>query len=123
MARSSIQGTNTLAPEQPAGRDSASLGPGNTSDSGSDLMGIAEGDGIDPNLPTDLALSDDQRPLPLSRDALSTASDAAGTGESRSAGADGGMPDGWDIGVDQIITSDGGEPADDEDDAASRKKP
>lgn len=114
MARSSIQGTEP-APEQPAGRDTASLGPGDSSDSGSDMMGVASSEG-DPSLPTDLALGDDQRPLPLSPDTLTTASDAAGTGESRSAGADGGKPDGWDIGVDQVITPDGEEAAAEDED-------
>jgi len=110
MARSSIQGAEP-APEQPAGRDTASLGPGDSSDSGSDMMGVVSSEGDDPHLPTDLALSDEQPPPPLSPDTLTTASDAAGTGESRSAGADGGRPDGWDIGVDRIITPDGDEAA------------
>lgn len=115
MARSSILGTEP-APEQPAGRDAASLGPGDNSDSGSDMMGVTPDDGADPTVPTDLAFSDDQRPLPLTPDTLTTASDASGTGESRSASADGGRPDGWDIGVDRVITPDGGEAAAEDED-------
>lgn len=117
MPRSSIQGVDP-APAQPPGRDSASLGPGDTSDSGSDLMGIDEDDGGDPGLPTDLAFDDDQPPRTLAPDTLEANSDAVGTGERRSAGADGGKPDGWDIGTDQVFTPDGAVPADDEDEHA-----
>ncbi|MFW2357968.1 hypothetical protein [Hydrogenophaga sp.] len=42
MAKSSIQGASP-APAEPAGRDTASFGPGDNSDSGSDMMGIAGG--------------------------------------------------------------------------------
>ncbi len=101
MARSSIQGTSP-APPQPAGRDTASLGPSDTSDSGSDMMGLAaDSDGGDPNVPVDI---DEQRPALLSPEALDSSSVAAGTGESRSAGADDGKGDGWDIGVDRVFT-------------------
>ncbi len=88
MGRSSIQGTSS-APAEPAGRDTASLGPGDSSDSGSDMMGIEESEGGDPGLPADFASQDEQRPGLLSPDALASPSDASGTGESRSAGADG----------------------------------
>lgn len=115
MARSSIQGTSP-APPQPAGRDTASLGPGDSSDSGSDMMGIADDDGGDPSAPADFDTRDEQRPNLLSPDALASPSDASGTGESRSAGGDGGKRDGWDIGVDQVITPGGTDAtADDED--------
>jgi hypothetical protein len=40
----------------------------------------------------------------LPPDALTSASDATGTGESRSAGGDSGKQDGWDIGVDRVFT-------------------
>ncbi|MBA4263698.1 MAG: hypothetical protein C0453_01330 [Comamonadaceae bacterium] len=114
MSRSSIQGTNP-APAQPAGRDTASLGPGDTSDSGSDLMGLADSEGGDPDLPTDIAFRDDQPSRTLSPDTLDVSGDAVGTGESRSAGADGGRPDGWDIGADQVYTPDGTDAVDNED--------
>ena len=115
MARSSIQGTSP-APAEPAGRDTASLGPGDSSDSGSDMMGIEDDEGGDPGVPADFASHDEQRPGLLSPDALASPSDAAGTGESRSAGADGGKQDGWDIGVDHVVTLGGKDTtADDED--------
>lgn len=119
MARSSIRGTSP-APPQPAGRDTASLGPGDTSDSGSDMMGISDSDGGDPNAPADVGSRDDQSHSLLSPDGLNSPSDAAGTGESRSAGADAGKQDGWDIGVDRVFTPDGEEdaPADEDPDLA-----
>lgn len=115
MARSSIQGTSP-APAEPAGRDTASLGPGDSSDSGSDMMGIADSDGGDPGAPADFDAPDEQRPTLLSPDALASPSDAAGTGESRSAGSDAGKRDGWDIGVDRVITPGGADEASDEED-------
>lgn len=118
MARSSIRGTSP-APPPPAGRDTASLGPGDSSDSGSDMMGIADSDGGDPNAPADVGSRDDQSHSLLSSDGLSSPSDAAGTGESRSAGADAGKQDGWDIGVDQVFTPDGTDaPAEEDPDLA-----
>lgn len=114
MAHSSIQGASP-APAQPAGRDTASLGPGDSSDSGSDMMGIADSAGGDPGAPADLA-PDGQRPALLPSDALDSSTDAAGTGESRSAGGDGGKEDGWDIGTDQVITPEGTEATDEDED-------
>ncbi len=104
MAKSSIQGVSP-APAEPAGRDAASLGPGDSSDSGSDMMGIEESEGGDPGLATDVAARDDLGGASLlPPDALTSASDATGTGESRSAGGDSGKQDGWDIGVDRVFT-------------------
>ena len=114
MARSSIQGASP-APAQPAGRDTASLGPGDSSDSGSDMMGIADSAGGDPGAPADFS-PDEQRPALLSPDALDSSTDAAGTGEGRSAGGDGGKGDGWDIGTDQVITPEGTEATDEDED-------
>ncbi len=104
MARSSIQGVSP-APAEPAGRDTASLGPGDNSDSGSDMMGIEDSEGGDPGLATDVATRDELGGASLlPPDALTSASDATGTGESRSAGGDSGKQDGWDIGVDRVFT-------------------
>jgi len=64
------------APQEPAGRDNAALGPSDSSDSGSDRAG-----------------------LPDQAD-----SDAAGTGESRGVGAAGAAPEASDIGVDRVFT-------------------
>jgi hypothetical protein len=115
MARSSIQGASP-APPQPAGRDTASLGPGDSSDSGSDMMGIADSDGGDPNAPADFDTRDEQRPTLLSTDALESQSDASGTGESRSAGSDAGKRDGWDIGVDRVFSPGGADAISDDED-------
>lgn len=104
MGHSSLLGTD-LAPPEPAGRDTATLGPGDSSDTGSDLMGIDESDQSDPGVPVDVALRDDQPHSLLSEDALGgSASDAAGTGERRAAGSDGGLREAADIGVDRIFT-------------------
>ncbi|MDR7268640.1 hypothetical protein J2X20_001269 [Pelomonas saccharophila] len=92
MARSSLLGIDPAATE-PAGRDKASLGPGDSSDSGSDVSGL-EGadDGADPGLPVDVALRDDQAaPLPLGESLPSS------EGET-------GVRDGADIGVDRVFT-------------------
>ena len=92
MARSSLLGIDSAAAE-PAGRDKASLGPGDSSDSGSDVSGLdGDDDGADPGLPVDVALRDDQMaPLPLGE------SLASSEGET-------GVRDGADIGVDRVFT-------------------
>lgn len=91
MGRSSLLGIDPAAPE-PAGRDKASLGPSDSSDSGSDVTGLEGDDDADPGLPVDVALRDDQvAPLPL--------------GESLPASeGDIGVRDGADIGVDRVFT-------------------
>lgn len=115
MPRSSIQGSSP-APSQPAGRDTASLGPGDSSDSGSDMMGIADHRGGDPGVPADVASSPDSpNPTLLPSDALASSTDAAGTGETRSASDDGGKGDGWDVGTDRVFTPGGGDVGADED--------
>jgi hypothetical protein len=87
MGHSSLLGTEHAAPE-PAGRDTAALGPGDSSDSGSDMMGIDDGEQSDPGAPADVALRDDMRHPLLSPDIL----DAVGQHE------------GADIGVDHVFT-------------------
>lgn len=103
MGHSSLLGTETAATE-PAGRDTATLGPSDSSDSGSDLAGLGARSGGDPAAPVDVALrADSENPL-LSPDALAAAgSDAAGTGERRGVD-DGGAREAADIGVDRIVT-------------------
>lgn len=76
MARSPLIDTD-FTPTEPAGRDSASLGPSDSSDSGSDLAGIAPDDG--------------------------TASDTGGTGERRGAAGDANLAEAADIGVDRVF--------------------
>lgn len=99
MARSSLMGVDP-APREAPGRDTASLGPGDSSDSGSDLAGL-DLDDADPGMPVDVALRDDQAvPLPLGESLALTEGDT-------------GVRDGADIGVDRVFTP--GEPEDDGD--------
>lgn len=101
MAHSPLLGTDR-APPAPAGRDTETLGPSDSSDSGSDVAGLDDEPGGDPNEPLDRALDPD-RERPAGRDVeAADATDAAGTGERRSAGMDPGR-DGQDIGVDRVI--------------------
>lgn len=100
MARSSLLGIEP-SPTEPEGRDKASLGPSDSSDSGSDVMGLdGDDDDADPSLPVDVALRDDQAaPLPL--------------GESLPASEGGtGVRDGADIGVDRVFSVDALDDAD-----------
>lgn len=107
MGHSSLLGTDLAAPE-PAGRDTATLGPGDSSDTGSDLAGVADSDQSDPGVPVDVALRDDMPHTLLAGDALGGyASDAAGTGERRAAGSDAGLREAADIGFDRVFTPGG----------------
>ena len=119
MAHSSLIGTETTARE-PAGRDNAALGPGDSSDSGSDVAGT-DGtlDDGDPGLPVDIAMRDDAPHSLLALDMLTgNSSDSAGTGERRSAASDAG-PEAADIGFDRIDTPGAeGMSADDADEVA-----
>ncbi|MCK7497747.1 MAG: hypothetical protein MZW92_48530 [Comamonadaceae bacterium] len=104
MGQSSLLGIERAAAE-PAGRDTASLGPSDSSDTGSDVAGIDDLDDLDPGQPLDAALDEDlERPM-MPGETLHAAggSDASGTGERRSAGNDPGRSDGADISVDRII--------------------
>lgn len=76
MARHPLIDTEYAATE-PAGRDSASLGPSDSSDTGSDVANVAPDDG--------------------------SASDSGGTGERRGAADDAHVEDAADIGVDRVI--------------------
>ena len=94
MGHSSLVGID-IAPLQAAGRDSDALGPSDSSDSGSDLSGSDELDTGDPGQPVDVALE--------RGDLLAGGgSDAGGTGERRSAAADGGR-DAGDISIDRVF--------------------
>ena len=87
-----------------SGRTDARLGPSDSSDSASDLAGLDGMDDDDPNVPVDVALREDGRRSLSSAEALSgAASDSAGTGESRSAGADAGI-EAADVDVDRVFT-------------------
>ena len=101
MGHSSLVGIDH-APPEPAGRDTAALGPSDSSDSGSDMAGLDQDDG-DPGQPVDVAMNLDARQPLQSGDTLSGAgSDSSGTGERRSAAADSGR-EGADISVDRIF--------------------
>ena len=125
MGHSSLLGIDTAA-AAPAGRTNVTLGPSDSSDSGSDVAGLAadeeDDDNEDLNTPVDVALRADGMRNLMPSDAMSgAASDAAGTGESRSAGADAGN-EAADIGVDRVFTpgsetDDAGEVADEDEDA------
>jgi hypothetical protein len=103
MGQNSLLGVRKAATEA-KGRDNAALGPGDSSDSGSDMAGVAGAPGTDPFAPVDVALRGDaQHPLQARGASDGADTDAAGTGERRSAGNDGGARDGSDISVDRVI--------------------
>jgi hypothetical protein len=116
MAQSSLLGGERALRES-KGRDTAALGPSDSSDSGSDLAGLEDPETTDPALPVDAALSEDSPHGLLGSESLSgSASDAAGTGERRSAGSDAGTQEARDIGVDRVfVPVEAADPSDDED--------
>jgi hypothetical protein len=93
MARSSILG-GERAPQQARGRSAETLGPGDTSDSGSDIQGATR-------LKTDTEEGQLGGAMPIDTD---SDSDSMGTGERASAIPDGAR-DGADIGPDRIARS------------------
>lgn len=112
MGTSPLVGTDR-SPTTPAGRDHTTLGPSDSSDSGSDVAGAASAGTGDPGLPVDKVLGDDAAlPLPVSPEGDS---DSGGAGERRSAAGDGGARDGADIGADHVVDASGGESPLDED--------
>lgn len=116
MAHSSLLGGDEV-PVVPPGHDIGSLGPSDSSDSGSDLAGIAAHDEGDPGMPVDVATRDESpHPATVSETVRpGTDSDAGGTGERRSAGGDAGVHEATDIGPDEIVPRpDTGVPVDDD---------
>jgi hypothetical protein len=102
MGHSSILGGDAI-PEQAAGFDQASLGPSDTSDSGSDVAGLADQTAGD-----EMPLNDG--PLDLDRTATTRApasagsdSDSTGTGERMGAESDTGISEAADISPDRIV--------------------
>ena len=93
MARSSILG-GERAPQQAKGRSAETLGPGDTSDSGSDIQGATR-------LRTDAEEGQLGGATPIDTD---SDSDSMGTGERSSAVPDGAR-DGADIAPDRIARS------------------
>lgn len=113
MRHSSLVGIDP-APLEAPGRGTGALGPSDSSDSGSDMAGIDELDDGDPGQPVDVAMNRDARQPLQPGDTLGGGpSDSAGTGERRSAAADGGR-EGGDIGVDRVFDP-ADEPDEDED--------
>ncbi len=102
MGRSSLMGVER-ADLEPIGRDVATLGPSDTSDSGSDMAGIDDQDRNDPTEPVDAALNADVPRTWASEGSDSGTGDASGTGERRAAGNDGGGREAADISVDRVF--------------------
>ena len=104
MAHSSLLGIDPV-PATPRGHDTESLGPSDSSDSGSDMAGIADLDDADPGLPVDVATAADRERPGTSFESLADGSDsdAGGTGERRSAGGDAGLREANDITPDRIV--------------------
>lgn len=104
MAHSSLLGIDEV-PGSPPGHDTEALGPSDTSDSGSDVAGLAGLDDGDPGLPVDIATDVDSEHPDTSFEAIADGSDtdSAGTGERRSAGGDSGLREGADIAPDRIV--------------------
>lgn len=104
MAQSSLLGIDQAITDT-RGRDAASLGPSDTSDTGSDIAGIEDFDD-DAMLPVDVALAGDRAHVDNADDVfgLDGGSDSGGTGERRAAGGDSGIADGADIAPDRIVS-------------------
>jgi hypothetical protein len=102
MARSSLLGTHAAAGRAP-GHDSDLLGPSDSSDSGSDVAGLD--DVGDPDVPIDVIARDSEVRSGVPAEAVQPGSDsdAAGSGERRSAASDAGEPEAADISPDRII--------------------
>jgi len=119
MATSSILGIERAARQAP-GRDSEALGPSDSSDSGSDVAGIELQDDGDPAMPADAATREDSVHSNASHESIGPGidSDAAGTGERRSAAGDAGR-EANDISPDHIeggLPEEGDDAIDDPDD-------
>jgi hypothetical protein len=104
MGRSSLLGIERVQPTAP-GRDSDALGPSDSSDSGSDVLGIEVPDDGGPEAAVDKALAEDIARPETSAETVAPGvdSDSHGTGERRSAAGDRGTRDGADILPDRII--------------------
>jgi hypothetical protein len=105
MARSPlVGGYDRTAPPAP-GHDTPSLGPSDTSDSGSDVAGLDAVDDEDPGLLVDTATDADSQRTEGGAETFASGadSDGAGTGERRSAAGDAGAAEGADIGPDRIV--------------------
>lgn len=117
MAQSPLLGADR-APQTASGRSTDVLGPSDTSDSGSDVVGAVGAVDTDP-VGLDSGTNDDIRRTPgagadLGDANLDADSDAGGTGERAEAGRDTLMRDAPDIGTDQIVHIDADAAADED---------
>ena len=105
MARSPLVGGYDRAATPAPGHDTPSLGPSDSSDSGSDVAGLDAADDEDPGLLVDTATDADSQRTEGGAETFSPGadSDGAGTGERRSAAGDAGALEGADIGPDRIV--------------------
>jgi len=104
MATSPLQGVPRRPQTEAPGRDNDALGPSDTSDSGSDVAGLADLDPNDQDAPLDVAFDVDRQRPETALDALAPGadSDSSGTGERRSAGLDAGEREAADILPDHV---------------------
>ena len=105
MAHSSLLGIDRIGPAAP-GHDTASLGPSDTSDSGSDMAGLEGLDDGDPVAPVDVAVAADKDHPETAAESIRSGgdTDASGTGERRSAGGDAGPREAPDITPDRVVS-------------------
>lgn len=111
MAKSNILGSDEK-PVIPPGHGTEALGPSDSSDSGSDIVG-AEGLAEDSGLGNDAGTTSDMdrgrgAGADLGDANLDSDSDAGGTGERRGAGRDDTSPEAQDIRPDKITRDPGG---------------
>jgi hypothetical protein len=105
MARSPLVGGYDRAATHAPGHDTPSLGPSDSSDSGSDVAGLDAADDEDPGLLADTATDADSQRTEGGAETFAPGadSDGVGTGERRSAAGDAGAVEGADIGPDRIV--------------------
>ncbi len=104
MAKDDAAENNELPAVAP-GHDVAALGPSDTSDSGSDVAGLSSLSKFDPAVPVDVALDPERGRPGTAVEAVSPGADtdAAGTGERRSAADDAEAEEASDLLPDTII--------------------
>lgn len=105
MATSSLLGIDRTQQRAP-GHDNDALGPSDSSDSGSDVAGLAEPDDGGLAAPVDKATAPDIERSDTSHESVGPGidSDSRGTGERRSAGGDAGRREAADISPDRIVS-------------------
>jgi hypothetical protein len=109
MARSPLVGGYDRAATPAPGHDTPSLGPSDSSDSGSDVAGLGLPDDEDPGLLVDTGTDADSQRTEGGSESFAPGadSDGVGTGERRSAAGDAGEVEGADIAPDRIVDDPG----------------